>query len=62
MLSKQTFENINNKVFEIFFEAGKPSFCDLIEINSPNSHSENGNQSFSLLFQSNSADVYPQGT
>jgi hypothetical protein len=62
MLSKQTFENINNKVFEILFEVDNSSSCDLIEISSPKSNPENGNQSFSLLFQSNSADVYPQGT
>jgi hypothetical protein len=63
-LSKQSFENIVNNVFTIFFEIDNSIVSELIEVKSINSHTlaEGQAEPFSLVFQAIDDRVFEQNT
>ena len=64
VITKQTFENIDNKIFEVSFNPEQMTTCELIEINSINSQTlEQGQkEAFSLIFQTSGDTIFEQDT
>lgn len=63
-ITKQTFENIQDKSFEIAFGPEQLSVCELIEVKAINSQTlEHGqNEPFALLFQTSGDTIFEQNT
>ncbi|MCF6319323.1 MAG: hypothetical protein L3J83_08605 [Proteobacteria bacterium] len=63
-ISKQTFQNLQDKCFEIAFESDKLTTCQLIEVKDVNSHTLKQGQSepFSLVFETQGDQVFEQNT
>ncbi|MBL4773233.1 MAG: hypothetical protein JKX98_06435 [Alcanivoracaceae bacterium] len=63
-INKQTFENINNKIFEILFDSENPTSCELIEIKGINTQTvkEGLPEPFSLVFQAAGDTIFEQNT
>ena len=64
IINKQTFENINNKTFEISFDPKQATACELIEVKGINSHTlkEGQVEPFSLVFQTTDKTIFEQNT
>ncbi len=63
-ITKQTFENIKNKSFEITLQADNTISCELLEVKSIACHTlkEGQAEPFSLLFQIAGDTIYEQNT
>jgi len=63
-LTKQTFENLKSKIFNIEFESNLFLNCHLIEVKEMDSQAINdkNTESFSLLFKSEDTRVFEQNT
>lgn len=63
-LKKQSFENIHNNTFAIFFDLDNSISSELIEVSSINSHTLKDGQAepFSLVFQVKDDRVFEQNT
>ena len=64
-LTKQTFDNITDNKFDIYFNHDEPEVCDLIEVSSINASTveEGQTQPFAVVFQApKSTTIYEQNT
>jgi hypothetical protein len=63
-LTKEVFEGITNKDFEVFFNQEKSSKCQLIEVKSSGIKQPKNSQveGFSLLLQTTDLNIYEQSS
>jgi hypothetical protein len=61
-LTKQSFDNLENKKFDIYFQPEEKHICELIEVKGLGGHSNDSGQkeSFSLVFQSSHHVIFEQ--
>jgi len=64
VITKQTFENIDNKIFEISFNPEQVVTCELIEVSSINTQTieQDQKEAFSLVFQTSGDTIFEQNT